>query len=380
MFSQLYYKNVLSKQFEIKAQAKFSRNYYKYISINNNIESGRQEDRITQWEYYASAGMLYKPHEYFSVSLIEDVFQNRLNSNYTDVDKPKRNTSLTALSAQFVSQYLTITGSLLATYIDESVNSGDKPEDKKKITPSISLSYQPIKNTNLRIRTSYKKIFRVPTFNDMYYLRIGNRDLKPEYATQYNAGIAWTGTISNLVNFISASIDGYINKVDDKIVPFPTVNIFKMRNYGKVDMKGLDVNVHTNASITKDIALDVSGNYSYQKVIDVTDENSKNYKHQIPYTPRHYGSGAISLENPWVNIAYSVIISGKRYALNQNIPDNEIKAYTDHNLSFNKSFSLGNNILRLQLNLTNLANKYYQIINYYPMPGRSFTVSANYKF
>lgn len=380
LFSQLYYKNALNKHFEIKTQVKFSRNYYKYLSLNNNLESGRQEDRITQWEYYASAGVLYKPHEHFSVSLMEDIFQNRLKSNFTDVDKPKRNTSLTALSAQYRNQYLTITGSLLATYMDEDINSGEKPEDKKKITPAISVSYQPLKSTNLRVRGSYKKIFRTPTFNDMYYQRMGNRNLKPEYATQYNAGIVWAGTISNLVNFISVSVDGYFNKVDDKIVAFPTVNIFRMRNYGKVDMQGVDINAQVNTNITNDIVLDISGNYSYQKVIDVTDENSKNYKHQVPYTPRHYGSGTISIENPWINVAYSVIISGKRYALDQNIKDNEIDAYTDHNLSFNKSFTLKKNILRLQFNLTNLANKYYQIINYYPMPGRAFTVSANYKF
>ncbi|WP_036930266.1 TonB-dependent siderophore receptor [Prevotella sp. 10(H)] len=379
-FSQLHYKNTFSQKLELKAQAKFSRTYYKYISVNNNIGNNLQEDRITQFEYYASAGIVYKPVQNFSVSLFEDVFQNRLHSNFADVDKPTRLSSLTALAAQFSNRHLTITGSLLATYVDEKVRSGEEPDDKKKITPAISVSYLPFLKTNLRIRASYKKIFRVPTFNDLYYVRMGNINLKPEYATQYNAGLTWTGRISDMFDLISISADGYKNKVDDKIVPFPTMNIFKMRNYGKVDMTGLDVNTRAHIAIINKLSVDIAGNYSYQKVIDVTDENNKNYKHQIPYTPRHYGSGSISIENPWVNIAYTIIISGKRYALDQNIPDNEIESYTDHSISLNKSFSIRDHNLRLQLNLTNLSNKNYQIIKYYPMPGRSFTFSANYQF
>ncbi|NDV97040.1 TonB-dependent receptor [Dysgonomonas sp. 521] len=380
LFSQLYYKNSLSDKVDIKGQLKFSRNYYKYISINNNVEDGRQEDRITQYEYYASAGVLYRPHQYFTLSLFEDIFQNRLNSNFADVDKPKRLSSLTALAVQFSNKHLTITGSLLATYVDESVKSGESPDDKKKITSSLSISYLPFVQTNLRVRASYKKIFRVPTFNDMYYIRMGNINLKPEYATQYNIGLTWAGKLSETFDFFSISLDGYKNKVDDKIVPFPTMNIFKMRNYGKVDMTGLDLNTRLHASLSRDISLDVTGNYSYQKVIDITDKDSKNYKDQIPYTPRHYGSGSVSLENPWVNIAYTVIISGKRYALDQNITENEIESYTDHSISLNKSFLMRNNNLRLQFNLINLANKNYQIVQYYPMPGRSFTISANYNF
>lgn len=384
VFSQLYYKNSLNDKFELKGQARFSRYYYLYSDYTNKIgaagEITKQEDKITQFEYYASAGALYKPMENLSISLMEDIFQNRLISNFTDVNKPKRNSSLTTLSAQYSNSRLTVTGSLLATYVDENIKTGEAPDDKKKITPAVSASFQPFSKTNLRIRTSYKKIFRVPTFNDMYYIRMGNKNLKPEYATQYNAGLTWTEHLSNTIDYVNISVDGYKNKVDDKIVAFPTGNIFKMRNFGKVDMTGIDINLRSHISMDNKMGFDISGNYSYQKVIDVTDKEAKNYKHQIPYTPRHYGSGAVSFENPWVNIAYTLIVSGKRYALDQNIPDNEMKAYTDHSISLNKTFSFSDRSLRLQFSLVNLENKNYQIIQYYPMPGRSFTISANYNF
>ena len=34
--------------------------------------------------------------------------------------------------------------------------------------------------------------YRAPTFNDLYYLRMGNTNLRPERADQYNLGLTWT--------------------------------------------------------------------------------------------------------------------------------------------------------------------------------------------
>lgn len=380
VFTQVHYKNQLNKQLSIQAQAKFSRTFYKYVEMNNNQGDGKLTDKITQFEYYASAGVLYKPFDKFSLSLNEDVFRNTLNSNYSDVKDPSRNSSLTALAAQYQSKRITLTGSLLATYINEKTKSEEEPDDRKKITPSLSLSYLPFDFTDLRVRASYKKIFRVPTFDDLYYVRMGNSNLKPEYATQYNIGLTWGTHISDFADYLSISVDGYKNKVKDKILAIPTANIFKMRNFGKVDMKGIDVNAKLNMNVSKDMAVNLAANYSYQEVIDVTDPNAKNYKDQVPYTPKNYGSGAISFENPWVNVAYTIILSGKRYFSDQNLTENELASYTDHSISVNKTIEFSEKKLRLQAGISNLANKNYQIIQNYPMPGRAYNVSANFIF
>ena len=41
------------------------------------------------------------------------------------------------------------------------------------------------------IRLMYKGTMRTPTFNDLYYYRLGNRTLRPEKANEYNIGITW---------------------------------------------------------------------------------------------------------------------------------------------------------------------------------------------
>ena len=74
---------------------------------------------------------------------------------------------------------------ILGTYITDKVEQGEKPDDKRRLSPAVSLSWRPFSESTLRIRASYKDIFRVPTFTDLYYLRMGNTNLKPEETSQY---------------------------------------------------------------------------------------------------------------------------------------------------------------------------------------------------
>lgn len=157
-------------------------------------------------------------------------------------------------------------------------------------------------------------IFRVPTFNDLYYQRMGNTSLKPEKATQYNAGLTWSGDFS-IFSFLSLSADGYYNRVKDKIVAIPTMFVWKMMNMGEVSIGGTDVNFLAEIPLFEKMEAQVQANYTFQKAIDITSETAKTYRHQIPYTPEHSGMVALSLQNPWVNAGYSVTLVGDQLCL-----------------------------------------------------------------
>ena len=369
-FTQLHYENEWFDRLKFQANAKYNYSFSKYRDISNKYSGGKQEDLNTQNEYYGSAGILYTPCSYVSFSLNTDIARNTLVNNFVNAPTPKRWTSLTAFAAQYKSPVLTATASLLSTYITDKVENGDRPADKKRLSPAVSISWRPFQEQSFRIRASYKDIFRVPTFTDLYYLRMGNVNLKPEKATQYNIGFTWNDEISPFIRLLSVSVDGYYNKVSDKIVAIPNMYIWKMMNMGEVEIKGIDVNLSAN----------ILSAYSYQDAIDVTDSEEKNYKNQIPYTPRHSGSVSASLENPWVNVTYTLVAAGDRYALPQNIEANQIDSYLEHSLSVNRSFALKKCMFKVQGDILNLTDKTYDIIQYYPMPGRSwrFSLSITY--
>lgn len=374
-FTQVHYSNALSDYLTLQGQVKYNYSFSKYRDISNKYEGGMQVDRNTQQEYYGSAGLLYRPFSGFSLSLTEDVAANRLENNFVNAPQPKRFTSLSVLAAQYKHPRLTATASLLGTYITDRVTIGRRPADRKRLSPAASVSVRPFAANAFRIRASYQSIFRVPTFTDLYYLRMGNTNLRPERATQYNVGLTWSGEAA-CFRYLSLSADGYYNRVNDKIVAIPTMYISKMMNLGKVDSRGVDVNVSAEIPLASRMALFVSASYSWQRALDVTDPADKNYRDQIPYTPRHAGNASCSWENPWVNLSYTLTAAGERFALPQNTAANRIEGYVEQSVSLNRSFRLGACVLRVEGEVLNLGNRTYDIIQYYPMPGCSWRLGV----
>ena len=379
-FAQAKYKKAFSPQWTLQAQGKYNYSWNKYEDTGVEYTGGKQTDTNRQTEYYLSASALYKPTSAWSFSLSQDGFINRLHTNGANSPEPVRYTSLTALNARYQSGQLKASGSVVATYITEEVKAGNTPEDRRRLSPTLSLSWQPWEGEQLFVRALYKNTFRVPTFSDLYYLRVGNTSLKPEKATEYTVGLTWSGTPFSFTDFVSLTVDGYYNEVNDKIIAFPSTYVWKMQNYGKVHITGVDVTLATAIPLGKSVNLNLSGNYSWQKALDVTNPEAKNYKHQLPYTPEHNGNVSATLEMPWVNVGYTVTMVSKRYFLAQNIEANRIDGYSEHTATLWREFKLGKCGLRLQAEVINLTDAQYDVIKYYPMPGRSWRLTGTFNF
>ena len=335
-----------------------------------------QDSRYTQNEYSLAARGLYTLSPRWKIAVAEDVFINSLSSNIPECPFPVRISSATALSAQYEGRRLRATFCVLGSYISETVSDGVKPADKRRLSPMAGISWNFLEGFHLR--ASCKEGVRVPTFNDLYYARVGNTALKPEVARQTNLGMTFSGTFG--WGSLDISADGYYNHVKDKIVAVPTMFIWKMRNVGEVAMYGGDFTATALWKACDWLTINVSGNYSLQYALDITDPSAKNYRHQIPYTPRHCGSGAVVFETPYVNISYRLNATGKRYIKNQNITANILEGYADHCVSVNREFTLGGHSLYVGLEGLNLGGRNYEVIHSYPMPGRSFRCTLKYKF
>ena len=170
-----------------------------------------------------------------------------------------------------------------------------------RFTPALFLNYYLLKDKSLSVRGFINNNFRMPTFNDLYYTDVGNANLKPEKAVQYDLGVAFSRTFRSDRTFairdVSISADGYYNTIDDKIVAYPKGQQFRwtMMNLGKVHITGLDVEAATHMKIYEAV-VGVRLQYTYQKAIDVTDPSTSYYKHQIPYIPKHSGSAIVDAE------------------------------------------------------------------------------------
>lgn len=382
-FVQSNYRKEFGRRFALRLAGKWNWSYQRYLDPDYKGSTGQTENNYYQQEYYLSASVLWRALDNLSFSLATDGSVNRMNADLRAFAKPVRYSWLTALAGKYVTDWMTLSASVLATWVHEDAEQGNSAGMHRKLSPYVGVLFKPFAAEEFRLRTFYKDIFRLPSFNDLYYGQTGNIGLKPENARQLNVGLTYTKRICDLIPYLTLTADAYMNRVTDKIVAIPTKNLFvwSMVNLGKVDIKGMDVTGSLGIRPCEGYALNLSGNYTYQRALDVTDPDpstaeGKTYKHQIAYTPRVSGSGQAVLETPWVDLSYAVLFSGKRYMLGQNIAENRLPGYTDHSVSARREFRWQDVSASVAVEVLNLADKNYEIVKNFPMPGRSFRVTV----
>ena len=379
-FVQGYYRKAFGSRWEMQGQLKYNYAWNKYRDEKEYYPGGVKVDYFTQHELYGSASLKYRPVKDLQLVLSQDIFRNTLDASYANFVFPVRFTSLTALAGKYSNGRFTAVASLLSTFITEKVERGDAAPNRFRLSPAVSVSYKLFEERNIRVRASYQDMFRTPTFNDLYYREVGNKQLDPEIARQLNVGLTWREGFQGVLDEVSLQADGYYNKVKDKIVAIPTLFVWKMMNLGEVDILGTDVNIGAALSFGAGMRMKLSGSWSYQYAVDVTSSADKNYRHQIPYTPRNSGSLSVSFLNKWVDVGYLMNGVGERYALPQNTESNRIAGYVEHSASLSRRFEVRKCTVALQLECQNFTDVQYEVIQYYPMPARSYRITVKVNF
>ncbi len=375
-FLQSSYQQHFDTGMQLLLSGKFSRNGLRYLDPDYLNQAGELDQRFRQIELYGSAALSYPLSSVLDLSLASDIAYNKLNTNLYNYAYPSRFTFLNAIAAKFSIDRLTVQANLLNTTISETVETGTASPSKTIWSPALSFSYRPYPEEDLQFRAFYKDIFRNPTFNDLYYTRSGKRDLKPEYAEQYNAGITYSRTFSSALNFLSLTADAYYNKVKDKIIAIPNKDLFTwtMMNLGLVDIRGLDFGLKSQFGIGEKLDFNLSGNYTYQQAIDITNPSSSVYLQQIPYTPKHTIAINAGITNGTTGIYYNHILSSSRYYLSENLPQYYVPGFSVSDLSLSHQLQTRYPI-SISAEINNLFNQSYAFIRSFPMPGRSLRFS-----
>lgn len=302
-----------------------------------------QTDTYLQQEFSAAAALMYSSGP-LSLSFAADSYINTLRTSFAQGLR-KRAVGFASARAKYTGGAVRVMGGLTLA--------------QKYLLPQLSVSWRLPVEKDLHLRAFVKKSVRLPSLNDLWYQRIGNPSLRAEQAWQSGAGLTFQH------GGLSITADPYLNYVKDKIVATPTMFIWRMRNLGKVIMAGTDLSMdlqrkHFWARL----------GYSYQYAVDVTDPGARNYLHQIAYTPRHSGSASAGIKTPWANLSYTLQCSSERYSLSENLPAYRMEPYADHSLCLSRSWKGWT----LSVEGRNLTGKNYEIIKYYPMPGRSYRI------
>lgn len=370
----------ISPKYKLLINTKFADDYMHYYNDNPGGTPILIDNTYKQKEFYFSTAHQYSIYDFWKVNLSADYQYNTLDANLRDFAYPERNTELVALASQLDLKKFKLQASVLGTFVQESIENTkySVPQNKNEFTPAVFASYQPF-NSDFKVHAFYKRIFRMPTFNDLYYTEIGSSQLKPEFTHQYDVGFSYskdfeTGVLKNF-NILT---DAYYNEVTDKIIAYPKGQQFRwtMVNLGEVQIKGIDVSTQAVWLIAKDLLFSTKFTYTFEEALNVTkNEITSYYRNQIPYTPRNSGTVLLGLTYKDWQLNYSFMYVGERYNMNMNIPENYEQPWYTSDVSMSKDFRMKTWYFKLALEVNNLLDQNYSVIRNYSMPGRNYRIA-----
>ena len=424
-FGQLSLRSQLSSQWALLAHAKYNWSATDYQ--NRTPGSGLADACYWQREAYASTSVLYTPLRWLSLDYAADLQYNSLNSTLTTfASHPHRTLFLQCLAAKAQWSRLTLVARTLHHY---SVHPSLQGGDGGRLSPSFSLSYRPLPREQFFLRLMAKRIFRLPTFNELYFYHIGTADLKPEYATQFNLGLTWQTPLPIGEGLgvglplpagegpgvrlplpagegpgVGLSLDVYANRVSDKIVAVPfNMFVWRIMNIDRATILGADVVANASVPLGRRQLLSLNANYSWQRAMNSTVKASPTYHHQLPYTPEHTACATLTWENPWLSIAATLSAQSARWTTIEHAAGTRMPGFATTDLSLSLPLPLPlplplnlsrHSVLRPRRNSTsnagfspflrftvqNLFDRQYALVAHYPMPGRSFRMQLMFNF
>ena len=383
------------KRWEMQVSAKYANDKMRYLNPDTTLMY--IDNTFLQQEVYISWANRVELFDWWDLTLSGDYIYNTLSSNMANFVYPVRHTGLVAAATSFHYKWIQAQASVLGNFVEDRISNHrlTTNNQKPRFTPAVFLSYQPLLKEQWFIRAFYKQIFRMPTFNDLYYTDVGNISLKPEETRQYDVSLAYDKEFRVDARWASlelrdiglhAKVDGYFNQVKNKIVAIPKGNSqyrWMMMNIGYVEIRGIDVNAGLDfifplSTTSFPLQLSVSGNYTYQKAQDFTDpDDPLTYGGQIAYIPWHSCSVLANLKWNGFNFNYSFIYVGERYHNSANIPANYEQPWYTHDMAVGYLFKIPNTRYKVRqsfdidtsLEINNIFNQQYDIILNYPMPG-----------
>ena len=358
-FVQGYVKKTFGQLYTLRVSAKGSYDDIYYSSSWGDSNYGQTELQLNTSHGFQMA-------DWCNVSFAADVQWDKLASS---VYNASRLSAFSALAASFRTERL------LANVALEFNGAFDKAAlSRYAFSPSADIRFRVFDGFD--VLAFGRRAYRVPTFNELYYVGYGNPYLRPEDAWMTDFGVEYNRKFDRNWS-VSAKVDGFLNLLSDKIASAPTVedpNIWAPYNIGKVFSTGMDLAVGVSWQ-NDDWKCSFDTKYTLLSAVDKTPD-SYSYGQQLPYIAKH--TLVLDAAASWRGWAISPV-----WHLRAGRTDGSgaIDDWNTLDLTICKDVRLPKTgPLSIKLSVRNMLDCRYEVSSGYPMPGRSFIGGIEYKF
>ena len=361
-----------------------------YTNIDAQYPDGVLRQNYWQREAYATAALSFRLTPTLHLASATDYAYATLTSNLPSDSHVARHTLLEALSLQWKTGRWQLTARALGQYgrdhlgaLKDNAPAGSSREEARKltrVTPSLTASVMALRRPfHLYLRAGAKETYRRPTFTESYFYHLGSASLRPERTRQVSAGVTLQAAPTGCWPLLSLTADGYVNRVDDRIVSVPVnLQLWRTVNLGLTRAHGVDLTFHSQLRLARRHGMDLSLNYSWQHATNERSQGTIRGGLSLPYTPLHSGAASAAWTNPWANFVVHTTFASRRWSTLEHMQTTSLPPYSEWGFALYRSFTLPKRMhLDARADLVNAFNRSYEIIRRYPMPGRSYKLSLS---
>jgi vitamin B12 transporter len=252
----------------------------------------------------------------------------------------------------------------------ESLRYDDISDVDASLTPKLGLNIRMLESGDIHIRSSIGRSFRSPTFNDLYYPGASNPNLKPEHSTSFDVGFT---TRFRAIAGERLECSYFLMNTTDQILFDPM--LFVPVNIGRVDSRGVEISGSTS---TPDDRFTAGIDYTYISARNKTDISDSTYNRQLIYQPKDILKCRASFQIRPLMFTFLYMFTGERFTTESNRSSLPGYRIANANILLNNPFMKIPLTLKAEVN--NVFDKDYQVYPHYPMPKRTFRVTARYDY
>ena len=257
--------------------------------------------------------------------------------------------------------------------------------NEKVLTGKFGINLKPFGTTDLTVKGSLANNFRAPTFNELYWIGLGNKDLKPEKSYGFDAGLYYD------FRFIADNkieVSYFNTTTTDRIIWTPdNSGVWRPLNIGKVNSRGIDISLASKIKLLKIVSTGLTVNYNNAKAIKKSEDfpGDPGYNKQLIDIPQEYSKASYNLDfSPHstvlklisLNVFYT--FTGKRFVDFENSRFTPFYDLLDANILLN--LHIFDALTTFKFSINNITNRNYEVIAGYPMPLRNYNFQIGIKY
>jgi outer membrane cobalamin receptor len=243
-----------------------------------------------------------------------------------------------------------------------------------QLSPKVGLVVNAGDGWLLSVKANYGRSFRAPTFNDLYWpadsYTAGNPNLKPERATDFDAGA--TLELPVLAG-VGASLTWFGNSITDLILWAPGADwVWRPANVGKAEVHGIESGFFV--SPWKDL-LTLSWNYTRLNARSKSGSIDE-YDKRLPDRPGDMHKVTLRTRYGGLSAIVDFLSVGLRYTTASN--STFLPSHRVFNIVVGYAWEMSKSTMEVKGEVGNVGDVDYQVMSGYPVPGREVRVSLSY--